>query len=209
MIVRLVDSAMSPDEAKCTNLIQSCPQSILDSLEVVTVLYRAWPFRKGGVRQGQIVVHKCVADKVEARYRRMFDARFPIEQVVPICRYKWNDEASMRQNNTSAFNPRFILGTQKPSLHWLGLAIDDNPRINGAFSADGTIQPINAQYIPGFPGTKVLGSDLSQADKDDGWDLGLEWTEPFDTQHLQQFHWSAIPNEWRHHYDVSPLDLFL
>ena len=50
------------------------------------------------------------------------------ELIIPL--FLHEDELSMSDNNTSAFNYRQIAGSSRMSKHSLGLAIDINPKFN-------------------------------------------------------------------------------
>ncbi len=63
-----------------------------------------------------------------ARVKQIFDeieaTGYPITKVVPIVAYEWDDDASIADNNTSAFNYRHVIGPGQddpqivPSLLW-------------------------------------------------------------------------------------------
>jgi hypothetical protein len=98
------------------------------------------------VHEGELVVHK---ELVRARsltiFKALFDhGTFPVEKMKVIDDYQGDDDASMADNNTSAFNCRLVAG--KPgvySKHSDGRAIDINPRTNPmvAGQRDLSLQP--------------------------------------------------------------------
>ena len=107
--------------------------------------------------------------------------------------YDADDEAQMRDNNSSCFCYRAIAGGTKLSKHALGLAIDINSLYNPYYKdrADGTrlIQPATAaQYCDRtktFP-YKIDHNDLcyrlfTQA----GFEWGGDWTSCKDFQHFE------------------------
>ncbi len=77
-----------------------------------------------------MVCNRLIADDLLEIFRTLFDARYPIERMVLIDEYDADDERSMQNNNSSAFNFRFIAGTDKLSNHSRGLAVDINPLYN-------------------------------------------------------------------------------
>lgn len=79
---------------------------------------------------GEIVVHRCIANTVLNIFRKLYDAHYPIQCMVPTDRYDYDDERSMAANNTSGYCPRRVAGSQSLSKHALGLAIDINPLYN-------------------------------------------------------------------------------
>lgn len=82
------------------------------------------------VLQGELVCHKDIADALLDIFRELYKAMYPIERMVLVDEYGADDEASMRANNTSAFNYRRALGMRTLSRHAAGMAIDINPRYN-------------------------------------------------------------------------------
>lgn len=79
---------------------------------------------------GEIVVNKQIATDILQIFRQLYEAAYPIERMVLIDNYGADDDASMRANNTSGFNYRFVAGTSTVSKHGQGLAIDINPFYN-------------------------------------------------------------------------------
>src|SRR3546814_9572848 len=58
----------------------------------------------------------------------------------PVDRFGSDDGASMRANNTSAFNCRYVAGTTKWSEHSYGRAIDINP-LHNPYVRNGSVDP--------------------------------------------------------------------
>ena len=105
----------------------NCPLDRSD-LRYLKVLHR----NANGLPQcGEMVVNATIADKVLGIFRRLYEADYRIERMVLIDNYGADDETSMRANNSSSFNFRFMTGsTTKISKHGLGLAIDINALYN-------------------------------------------------------------------------------
>ena len=80
----------------------------------------------GQTKEGELVVNKAIAEDVLAIFRQLYEAEYPIEKVRLVDEYDADDEASMSDNNSSAFNFRFISHTTKISKHGLGMAVDIN-----------------------------------------------------------------------------------
>ena len=78
----------------------------------------------GQTKEGELVVNKAIAEDVLAIFRQLYEAEYPIEKVRLVDEYDADDEASMSDNNSSAFNFRFISHTTKISKHGLGMAVD-------------------------------------------------------------------------------------
>ena len=84
----------------------------------------------GQTKEGELVVNKAIAEDVLAIFRQLYEAEYPIEKVRLVDEYDADDEASMSDNNSSAFNFRFISHTTKISKHGLGMAVDINTLYN-------------------------------------------------------------------------------
>src|SRR2546423_5276976 len=76
---------------------------------------------------GEVVVMDAAAPHVLGIFAKLEEMRFPIAKAKLMDHYDGNDDASMADDNTSAFNGRKIVGGSSISLHAYGLAIDVNP----------------------------------------------------------------------------------
>ena len=92
-----------------------------DQLRAVNVSH--WGY-DGAVHIGRLIVDAGHAQRMVTVFRDIYAARFPIGRMVPIDQYGGDDQASMRANNTSGFNCRYVSGTTKLSQHGLGRAVD-------------------------------------------------------------------------------------
>ena len=177
----IVDSAMSRKEALGNNHF---PSTILDRMELVTVTYRGFDNHR---HQGQIVVDKAIAEDVRQIFREIEATGYPITKVVPIVRYGWDDDRSIADNNTSAFNYRHVMGpgqqTTKLSNHSYGRAIDLNPKINPFVAKDGTTP---RPYDPSKLGTLTLRSSVTQIFLKHHWRWGGQWRSGKDYQHFER-----------------------
>jgi hypothetical protein len=156
------------------------PDEIRNNLTLVNVPYFSFD---GEVREGQLVVHKEVADEVQQIFQELLGMRFPIQQIIPIIAYDWNDDASMAANNTSAFNYRLVHGTNQLSNHSFGRAIDINPVQNQYTRRDGVVMPLGAKYDPTQLGT--ITTKVASLFKSYGWNWAGEWPRK-DYQHFQK-----------------------
>ena len=96
---------------------------------------------------GELVVNKAIAKDTVEIFKELYDCKYPIEKIVLIDEYDANDEMSMEDNNSSAFNFRVIAGTDKISKHAHGMAIDINPLYNPYFSKKGILPEGSKRYI--------------------------------------------------------------
>jgi len=160
----------------------SIPQNILENLRLVDVYYYGFDEK---LHKGQVVVHKEVVLDIIEIFEFIRESHFPIEKVVPISKYGWSDEKSMQDNNTSAFNYRFISGSRVISNHAAGLAIDINPALN-PYIKNGDSLPKNCTYDTTKAGTISSGSLLVKEFKQRGWQWGGDWKSLKDYQHFEK-----------------------
>ena len=147
----------------------------------------------GEAKDGELVVNKAIADDVLAIFEELYKADYPIEKVRLVDEYDADDEASMSDNNSSAFNFRFISHTTRISKHGLGMAVDINTRYNPYVkTVDGklSIEPANgADYVDRSKDFqhKIDHEDLCyKLFKEHGFTWGGDWTHSKDYQHFER-----------------------
>ncbi|MBK9099143.1 MAG: M15 family metallopeptidase [bacterium] len=175
----VIDSNVDFDEAVAG---QSIPQTTLENLRIVDVYYYGFDEK---LHKGQLVVHKDVVLDIIEVFEFIRESRFPVEKVIPISKYDWSDEKSMKDNNSSAFNYRFISGTRVISNHAAGLAIDINPRQN-PYIKNGSSLPSDCIYDTTKAGTISSSSQLVKEFKQRGWSWGGDWKSLKDYQHFEK-----------------------
>lgn len=158
------------------------PKEIKKNLVLINVQYYSFDNK---LHQGQLVVNKGLSNDLLKIFNLIKLERFPVAKVIPIVRYNWDDEKSMEDNNTSAFNYRFVAGTQKLSHHSYGTAIDINPLFNPYIRKD-LHQPKGSEYNPSKPGTITDDSFLVREFKKLGWEWGGSWNDRKDYQHFEK-----------------------
>ncbi len=95
------------------------------SLRLVQVTYYNF---SGTASTGELIVHADTAARTVAAFRQLYTQRFPVQRMQRVNAYRASsDEASMAENNTSAFNCRAKVGGTSWSEHSYGRAIDINP----------------------------------------------------------------------------------
>ncbi len=177
--VYVIDSDIDFEQAVSGKNI---PQSIMENLRLVDVYYFGFDEK---LHKGQLVVHKEVVLDIIEIFEFIRETRFPIGKVIPISKYDWSDEKSMVDNNSSAFNYRYISGTRVISNHASGLAIDINPGLN-PYIKNGSSLPANCVYDTTKAGTILVDSDLVKEFKKKGWQWGGEWISLKDYQHFEK-----------------------
>lgn len=151
----------------------------------------------GNEQQGQLVVLDAVAPSVEKIMHKLYQARFPIHQAKPMQTYQGNDDLSMQENNTSAFNYRKIAAKKSVSLHAYGVAIDINPLQNPFVSftswGSATFKPLKGyqylnrkQYRLGKEPSRGFAEQVVTLFAHHGFRTwGGDWNTPIDFQHFQ------------------------
>lgn len=176
----IIDSSMSFSEAvEGTN----APEEVILCLSLIDVLYYSFDGLK---HQGQIIVSRDLEDDVFEMFNFIEKILFPVEKVVPIVAYQWNDYNSMADNNSSSFNFRVIAGTTKLSMHSLGKAIDINPVQNPVMYPDGLISPAGAKYQTQERGTFTTDHPVVQEFLKRGWHWGGNFDQPKDYHHFEK-----------------------
>ncbi|RWA20913.1 M15 family metallopeptidase [Mycolicibacterium elephantis] len=142
-------------------------------------------------RRGALIVHEDLVDDVIAIFDELYRLGYPIEKMRTVEAYpNADDELSMRDNNTSAFNCRDIPGSGQWSWHAYGRAIDINPLLNPYIDSAGDFQPANAEvYLDRSridPGLLHDGDPAVAVFTDRGWTWGGNWRTPKDYQHFER-----------------------
>ena len=143
---------------------------------------------EGAVATGTVVVHAEHADDIVTVFERLFAVGFPVHSMQPIVEFEGDDQASMRANNTSAFNCREIDGRPGVwSQHAFGGAIDINPLVN-PWVRGGRVDPPEGMAFVGrdasVAGLIVAGDVVTTAFAEIGWGWGGDWTNALDYQHF-------------------------
>jgi len=176
----IIDSQLTFQEAiKGTE----APDSVIKNLILLDVQYYSFDNK---LHQGQIVIHKNLESDVEFIFNLIKEKKFPINKVIPIVKYNWSDNASMEDNNTSAFNYRTVAGTTRVSKHSYGIAIDFNPFQNPAVYNDGSISPKGSTYDKKAKGTITSTTFITAELKKRGWTWGGDWNSLKDYQHFEK-----------------------
>jgi len=142
---------------------------------------------------GELIVSNEVAEDILVIFQELYKAEYPIEKMVLIDDYGADDEASMADNNSSAFNYRTISYSTKLSSHSYGKAIDINPlynpyvkTVNGRL----TCQPANAETYMDREmefSYKITADDLCcRLFKEHGFTWGGDWEKSKDYQHFEK-----------------------
>ena len=146
----------------------------------------------GNTHEGEMICNAYIAKDVIEIFKALYDANYPIEKVRLVDEYNADDELSMRDNNSSSFNFRFISHTTKISKHGLGLAVDINTLYNPytkVVNGKRILEPATAgEYVDrtkNFP-YKIDENDLCyKLFIAKGFEWGGSWKSAKDYQHFE------------------------
>ena len=145
------------------------------------------------IQHGELVVHKQVVDDLVYIFKKLFEAKFPIQSMRIVDEFKGSDLESMRANNTSAFYARKVAGSNRWSNHSFGVAIDINPLLN-PYSKKEFFCPKEAEpYLDrtlNKPGMITKDIYIYKLFKQQGWEWGgecfYERDKVIDRHHFQK-----------------------
>ena len=160
----------------------------LENLRYLRVLHKNL---SGNTLTGELICNVKIAAELIDIFQKLYAASYPIEKMTLIDEYDADDELSMRANNSSCFNFRFISYTTTVSMHGLGMAVDINPLYNPYIkTVDGrlSIEPATgAEYVDRekiFP-YKIEPDDICvKLFKSHGFLWGGDWQGKKDYQHF-------------------------
>lgn len=162
----------------------------LDDLRYTRVLHYGFD---GQVKDGELIVHQSIAYQTMRAFYQLYKLEYPIEKIRLVDEYDGDDNLSMEDNNSSAFNYRTVEGKEELSKHALGFAIDINPRINPYVREDGFFPKNAEEYLERDPALckgehkdKMIhkGDIAYKVFRRNGFRWGGEWNHAKDYQHF-------------------------
>jgi len=177
----------------------NCPVSI-ERLRVLTIPF--FNFSGEEKLDGKLMVLDVAAERTLAIFKELHRNKFPIANMKLLTEYNGDDELSMEDNNTSAFNCRVITGGNQMSLHSYGVAIDINPLQNPYIDNEYEVGKLNVKILPPA-GMQYINraklkpgmvENIINADNENIIDIckrngfrnwGGDWEHPLDYQHFQ------------------------
>ncbi len=151
----------------------------------------------GRTRQGEMVCNRQIADDLVDIFRQLWLSGYRIGRMRLVDDYDADDQNSMKDNNTSCFNYRYISGTRTVSKHGRGMAVDINPLYNpyvcwrqGGLHvepAEGLPYADNRASLQDVPYNIIGHDDLCyRLFKVHGFRWGGDWTHNKDYQHFEK-----------------------
>ena len=139
-----------------------------------------------------MVCAAAISDDLLEIFKALDEAGYPIEKMRLVDYYDGDDEASMRDNNTSCFNQRSITAGGRVSKHSYGLAVDINPKYNPYNKVRGKVllRPEGSEeYLDRKVATPYMirkGDLCYRLFKKHGFYWGGEWLWSKDYQHFER-----------------------
>lgn len=135
----------------------------------------------GNKKTGEIICNIGISKQLKKIFDKLLIIKFPIYNISPISNYDWDDDLSCEANNTSCFNWRKVLGSDKLSDHSIGMAIDINPMQNPWVTNKFGNLPKGSKYDLSAKGT--ITEEIANIFKQHGFLWGGDWKNP-DYQHF-------------------------
>lgn len=159
-----------------------------EGLRYIKVLHKN---AEGVILVGELMMSTEVADDVCGIFRQLYEADYPIEKMHLVDDYGASDDASMEDDNTSAFNYRLIAGTSQMSNHAYGNAIDINPYYNPyCIPSQDYVSPASAYEYGNreadFPYKIERGDLCYNLFIEHGFSWGGDWEGTKDYQHFEK-----------------------
>ncbi len=162
----------------------ACPVG-RDDLRYVTLTF--WGFDRAP-HTGELIVHARVADDIIEAFRRIYEARVPIEEMRVVRADEIGRPPTGDGNNTSAFVCRPTAGsTTSWSEHAFGLAVDINPFQNPYEKGGWVLPELAAAYLDRTlvrEGMIFEGDAVVTAFAAIGWGWGGEFRTLVDWMHF-------------------------
>jgi hypothetical protein len=162
-----------------------CPVAA-DELSWVRLTFTGFDGRR---HTGELLVNRAVADDVVEVFRRLYAARFPIEEMRITRADELDAPPTGDGNNTGAFACRPVRGETVFSQHAYGLAIDINPFQNPYVKGSLVLPELASAYLDRDdvrPGMILADGPVVRAFDRIGWGWGGSWHTLKDLQHFSQ-----------------------
>lgn len=174
-----------PDVLARSSWTEECPVT-LDELRYLTMTHVGFD---GEFHIGEMIVNASVAEGIVEVFRKLFDARFPIEQMRVITAEEIDAHPTGDWNDTTSFVCRPAVGSTSWSQHAFGLAIDISPFHNPYLKGDLVLPELASAYLDRDdvrPGMIVEGDVVTEAFDEIGWGWGGRWNTLKDWMHFSQ-----------------------
>ena len=156
----------------------------LDELSYLTMTHFGFDQR---FHTGEMIVNAAVAEQVVEIFRRLHEARFPIEQMRVITKEEIDAHPTGDWNDTTSFVCRPAVGSTSWSQHAYGTGIDINPFHNPYLKGDLVLPELASAYVDREDvrvGMIVPGDVATESFAEIGWGWGGNWSSLKDWMHF-------------------------
>ena len=165
----------------------------LDKLRYLRIPH--WTDVNGDVTLGEMICNAAVAEDLIDVFKILFEHHYPIGKMRLVDEYGGDDDASMRDNNSSCFNHRSVQWSGNVlSKHAQGLAVDINPLYNPLVRVrDGLMRVSPAEGLKyadrSVPSLyRIRSGDLvCRTFASHGFRWGGDWSSSKDYQHFEKY----------------------
>jgi hypothetical protein len=174
-----------PDVLARSSWVEECPVT-LDELSYLTITHYGFD---GHFHTGEMIVNAAFADEVVDIFRKLHEARFPIEQMRVITKEEIDAHPTGDWNDTTSFVCRPAVGSSSWSQHAFGTGIDINPFHNPYLKGDLVLPELASAYTDREdvrPGMIVPGDVVTEAFAEIGWGWGGNWSSLKDWMHFSR-----------------------
>jgi hypothetical protein len=138
---------------------------------------------------GELLVNEDVASDVVEVFQRLYEARFPLEELSIVTKEELDAPPTGDRNATTAFACRPTTVGTRFSQHAYGLAVDVNSFQNPYVSGDLVLPELASSYAHRDrerPGMIEANDPVVRAFASVGWEWGGSWQSLKDYQHFSQ-----------------------
>lgn len=138
---------------------------------------------------GELLVHKDVASDLVSVFRSLYEAKFPMEELVIVTQEELDAPPTGDGNETTGFACRPTTGGATFSQHAYGLAVDVNSFQNPYVDGDLVLPELASAYRDrdrSLPGMIEEDGPVVRAFASIGWEWGGNWESVKDYQHFSQ-----------------------
>lgn len=172
-----------PDVLARSSWVPECPVTVKE-LSYLTMSHFGFDQR---FHTGEMIVNASVAEQVVEVFRRLHEARFPIEQMRVITKDEIDAHPTGDWNDTTSFVCRPAVGSGSWSQHAYGTGIDINPFHNPYYNGDLVLPELASAYVDRDDvrvGMIVEGDVATQGFAEIGWGWGGRWSSVKDWMHF-------------------------
>ncbi|MFL6090952.1 MAG: M15 family metallopeptidase [Aeromicrobium sp.] len=172
-----------PDVLARSSWQQKCPVAAAD-LRWVRLAFWGFDDRR---HTGELLVNADAADAIVKAFARLYEAKFPLEEMRITGADELDAPPTGDGNNTSAFTCKPLRGSDVWAEHAYGRAVDVNPFANPYIRGDVLIPELASAYADRTqekPGMIHAGDAVTQAFASVGWGWGGSWQHSKDYMHF-------------------------